>query len=204
MPNCLMQQLMLPLLSTLQFLYYIFMSFNKGTKQNVMLIDVFKLFIGVNVILIAWKNFFANMRFSSFSCYFWSLKTPQSSYYFFINSFWDEFIDLLMYYLGLVLEILFHEYVEHVCCLLFYVVDSWQIPSLFSKWLSLLCSLHITNACFFGNSDFIIDMKWVCSAALLCFESIKGHFQFFCSIAMNIEFFLFLIIFWHQISLYHS
>lgn len=191
MPDCLMQQVMLLRLSILQFLYYIFMSFNKGKKQNEMLIDVFKFFIEANVLLIAWKNFFANMRFSSFSCYFWNLKTLQSSYYFFTNSFWDEFTDLLMYYLGVVLEILFHEYVKHACCLLFYIVDSWQIPSLFSKWLSLLYSLYITNACFFGNSDFIIDRKWVCSAALLCFEGIKVNFQFFCSIKMNTEFFIF-------------
>lgn len=182
---------MLLMLSILQFLYYIFMSFNKGTKQNAMLMDVFKFYLEANVLLIAWKNFFANRRFSSVSCYFWNLKTLQSSYYFFINSFWDEFADLLMYYLGVVLEILFHKYVEHVCYILFYVVDSWQIPSLFSKWLSLLYSLYIKNACFFGNSDFIIDRKWVCSAVLLCFESIKRHFQFLYSITMSTEFFFF-------------
>lgn len=114
------------------------------------------------------------MRFSLFSCYFWNLKTLQSSYYFFLNSYWDEFADLLAYYVGVVLEILFHENVEHVCYFLFDVVDSWQSPSLFSKWLSLLYSRYITNACFFGNSDFIIDRKWVCSAALLYLESIKA------------------------------
>lgn len=56
MPNCLMQQEMLLRLSILQFLYYIFMSFNKEKKHNEMLIDVFKFFIEANVLLIAWKT----------------------------------------------------------------------------------------------------------------------------------------------------
>jgi len=39
-------------------------------KNIIMLIDVFKSFIRANVLLIAWKSFFANMRFSSFSATF--------------------------------------------------------------------------------------------------------------------------------------
>lgn len=56
MQNCLMQQVILLMSSIFQFLYYIFMSFNKAKKQNAMLIDVFKFFIGANVLLIAWKK----------------------------------------------------------------------------------------------------------------------------------------------------
>lgn len=91
----------------------------------------------------------------------------------FINGFWNEFADLLMSNLEVVLEILFHAYVENVCCH-FNAVHHGEFL-VYSESGLLWNTLYITYACFFGNSAFVINMKSICSAVLLSFESIKQH-----------------------------